>query len=128
MRAGWQDIDERLAPVALLEQLPESRLPSPDAGVESGMDAADHGRQVRYEGQPDRLAGHRRQTLRDLRQVPVSGDAIGLEIVGGFREEGSNLGLAAGAGDAGLGVGNQVVDVDQAGSTSGMKPSCTAVG
>ena len=85
------------------------------------MDAAHHRRQVRHEGQADRLAGDGRQSLADFRQVAVAGDTIGLEAVGGFGKQGVHLGLATGSGHAALAVGDQAGRVNDFGFDQGQE-------
>ena len=68
-------------------------------------------------GVKTRLTGDRGggvEALDDFRMVPVALDAVRLEVVGRLGEEQSHLGLAAGAGDAGLAVGDEMRGVDDA--------------
>ena len=57
----------------------------------------------------------RLQSLDDFRMMAVALDAVGLEVVAGLGEQESDLGLAPGAGHAGLAVGDQVLGVDRSG-------------
>ena len=57
--------------------------------VQRGMNAADHGGQMRYEGQADftGVSGDGFQSLDDFRKMAVALDTIGMEVVGRFRKK-----------------------------------------
>ena len=74
------------------------------------------------------VAGRARESLHDLRVVPMAGDAVGLEVVGGLGEQQADLGLAARAGDARLAVGDEVLGVDDAGLEQRQEAQLDAVG
>ena len=78
------------------------------------MDAAYHRGEMRHEGQANLLAGNARQTLPDLRQMPMSSHAISLEVIRRLGEQGGNFRLASGAGHTRLGIGNQAARVNHA--------------
>ena len=59
------------------------------------------------------LAGGLGDLLLDLRRMPVLADRIGRQAFAGLGEEHVLLEAAAGAGDAGLGVDDDVAGVDQ---------------
>ena len=128
MAARGHHIDERLHRHSTSRTVPADRRLSVKPRIKRGVDAADHRRQMRRECELHRLARHLRQSLRNFRLMPVARHAVGLEVVGGFGKQRMHFGLAARAGDAGFGIGDQMLDIDQPASTSGRKPSCTAVG
>ena len=78
------------------------------------MYAADHRGEMRHKRQADRIAGGARQALLDLRQMPMPGHAVGLEIVGGFRKQECHFRLSSAAGYAGFCIGDQTILLDHA--------------
>ena len=54
--------------------------------VQCGVNATDHRREMRHKGQPNRITIYACQPLFDFRQMPMSRDSVGLEIIGCFRE------------------------------------------
>ena len=74
------------------------------------------------------VALRRASSCDDFRVVAMALDAVGLEVVGGLGEEQADLGLAAGAGDAGLAVGDQVPASTTPASSSGSEAQLHRVG
>ncbi len=79
------------------------------------VNAADHRQQVRHEGYLHRRTRNIGETLLNFGQVPMTGDAVGLETVRHFAQQIVDLGLAARATDTGSRTGNQMIDIDHAG-------------
>ena len=94
---------------------PAGRRRLRDPRVQRGVDAADHRRQVRHEHEPDRRARAWREALRDLRQWRWPGHAVSLEVVRRLGEAAvCTSALRPAPRHAGLGIGDQVLEVDDA--------------
>src|SRR4051812_50042417 len=100
MTAGGQDIDKRLARVALLVQRLEVHF-FRDARVQRGVDAAHDRREMRHEGETDLAPRRLRESLPDLRPMAMPADVVGAEVVRHLGIAEMQLGLAPGAAPAG---------------------------
>ncbi|KAF1056633.1 MAG: hypothetical protein GAK44_00144 [Pseudomonas delhiensis] len=108
-------IDERLIGVTLLEQLLQVHRTIGDIRIQRGVNAADHRRQVRNEGQTDIPPRSTTQPLADFRQVTVPFDRIGHHALAGLTEQRTDLGAPSRAANTGLAVGNQARGIGQSG-------------
>ena len=73
------------------------------------------GTQMRRKGHDHLPPGRQRKLLIELGHVPVMADAIGVEAFRHFREQHRLFGRASRAGHAGLGVDDDLVELDRLG-------------
>src|SRR5882724_2815796 len=115
-----EDVDERLAAIAILIQSLKLDVRG-DACIQSCVYAPNHGHQMRHERETDASSGSGIQLLPNLRPMTMAGHAIGFEIIGGFGEQQMFFGLLAGTAHPGLGIRDQVIEVDGAGFRKGQQ-------
>src|SRR5690554_3679178 len=101
MTANWHDIDEGLGGIALLEQRLQIARLTGESTIEGGMNAANHGGQMGYEGELYRPAGGISKPLTDFRQVAVAGGTIGFHRLASLGQQRRYLGPATGTGYTG---------------------------
>ena len=111
--AVGQDDEEGLVGVGLREGGVDRLAVAAD--VDRREDAAVLRQEVGHEGHLDRAAGGLGELLVELGEVAVLGDVVGVVALGDLGVERALLRRAAGAGDAGGEVDDDVVGVDDAG-------------
>ena len=114
LTARGQHIDETLAGITLFKQSLKISLLG-NARIQGCQNAADHRRQVRDKGEPDRATGSLGKAFFYFRHMAVAGDGVSGEIIRSLGKINVQLGFAPRPGHTRLGVGHNVTGVYEPG-------------